>query len=72
MSEDEARRVVLEAFLPTNDQPERSLDATQERIDDRIRGDVGDPVDFSDEDAAELARNALMLDLIDSNEDSDG
>ena len=38
----------------------------------QARGSVGDPVDFSDEDAANLARTALMFGAYDDNEANNG
>ena len=72
LSEDEARRVALEAFDFLNDPTLQSASANQERIDERLRGSVGDPVEISDEDAEELAREALMLFTPKSSEVNDG
>ncbi len=61
LSENEARRVALEAFDFQNDSAGQSVDAKRERLEIRAQGRVGDPVNLSDEDAAQIAREALTF-----------
>ena len=61
LSEDDARRLALEAFDFQNRPAEPALDADDDGF--QALGHVGDPVDISDEDAAQIAREALMFDM---------
>ena len=57
LSEDEARRVALGAFGVSDYDGADS----EERLGHREQGDVGDPVNMSDEDAAKIAREAFSF-----------
>lgn len=57
LSEDEARRVALGAFGVSDYDGADN----EERLGHREQGDVGDPVDMSDEDAAKIAREAFSF-----------
>ncbi|MCY3638204.1 MAG: hypothetical protein OXG80_03800 [Chloroflexi bacterium] len=72
LSDDEARRVALGAFDFSNsiDAPMHDSDSRQPEF--QALGRVGDPVDFSDEDAAHLARTALMFGAPDDGEADSG
>ena len=61
LSEDEARRVALEGFFTLNQSTGDNTSSVDEGLEIRIKGQVGDPVDLSDEDAAEFARQALAF-----------
>ena len=61
LSEDEARRVALQAFDLQDDSAGRFADSKREGIEIRAQGQVGDPIDLSDEDAAQIARDALIF-----------
>ena len=68
LSDDEARRVATEAFSSSAGPPGSHSSAQQNEVDRRLHGNVGDPVEISVEDAAKLAREALMLGKPDSTE----
>ena len=72
LTDDEARRVALGAFDFSDniDAPKHASDSRQPEF--QARGSVGDPVDFSDEDAAQLARTALMFGAYDDSETNNG
>ena len=61
LSEGEARRVALQAFDFQDDSAGPFVDDQREDLEVRARGQVGDPVNLSDEDAAQIARDALMF-----------
>ena len=61
LSEDEARRVALGAFEHAAEPEEQPAPSAQDRIQNHAMGYVGDPVELSDEDAAQIARNVLLL-----------
>ena len=72
LSGEEARRVALGAFASPTDFNETSSDTGKSRLDSRMRGQVGDPVQLSDEDAADIAREALLFGMPGGEEASDG
>ncbi len=61
LSEDESRRVAIEAFSHISDAAEPIVGYGQARLESRTRGHVGDPIDLSEEDAVEIAREFLNI-----------
>ena len=72
LSDDEARRVALGAFDFIDNINAPTHDSDSNRPEFQAQGRVGDPVDFSDEDAAHLARAALMFGTPDDREADSG
>ena len=61
LSEDEARRVALGAFEHAAGFDDRQAAPAPDRIQSHATGFVGDPVELSDEDAAQIARDVLSF-----------
>ncbi|MXY46895.1 MAG: hypothetical protein F4Y44_07910 [Chloroflexi bacterium] len=72
LSDDEARRVALGAFDFSDNIDAPNHGSCSNRPEFQAQGRVGDPVDFSEEDAAHWARKALMFGTPDDNEASNG
>ena len=72
MSEGEARRVALGAFEYGTEFEDMPAPPTPDRLQSHATGYVGDPVDLSDEDAAQIARDVLSFGSRSSREARDG
>ena len=72
MSEHEARRVALGAFEYASDLEDQPTTSVPDRIQSHATGYVGDPVELSDEDAAQIARDILLFGSRGSGEARDG
>lgn len=72
LSEHEARRVALGAFEYTSDLEDQPTTSVPDRIQSHATGYVGDPVELSDEDAAQIARDILLFGSRGSGEARDG
>ena len=72
LSQDEARRVALEGFNALNESSEKFTGTRQAHQELRVQGRVGDPVDISEADAAEIAREVLSLNFSSPGEMIDG
>ncbi len=72
MSEPEARRVALGAFEYAGEFEEIPAPSAPDRLQSHATGYVGDPVELSDEDAAQIARDVLMFGSRDGSEARDG
>ncbi len=59
LSLDEARRVILEGFSALNSGAELGTSGSRDISEEHTYGNVGDPVDFTEEDAARMAREAF-------------
>ena len=66
LSDDEARRLALEAFERQDDTLESGRPDGADQTEFRVEGTVGDPVEISDDEAAELVRKALMLNAVEA------
>ena len=64
--------MALGAFASPTDFNETSFDTGKSQLESRMRGQVGDPVQLSDEDAAEIAREALLFGIPGGEEANDG
>ena len=71
LSEEEARRVALGAF-GASIEPGEHISPGRQRLEQRAHGDVGDPVELSDEDAAMFLRDALSFGTFGSSEAGNG
>lgn len=72
LSEPEARRVALGAFEYAGEFEEIPAPSAPDRLQSHATGYVGDPVELSDEDAAQIARDVLMFGSRDGSEARDG
>ena len=73
LSEDEARRVALGAFEHAAEFEDRpAAPPAPDRIQSHATGFVGDPVELSDEDAAQIARDVLSFGARGSGEGGNG
>ena len=72
LSQDEARRVVLEAFEISVESAGAPPPVGPRRIESEAQGRVGDPIELSDEDAEEIAREALLFGISRVSEADDG
>lgn len=61
LSEHEARRVALGAFEYAAEYTDQPVPSVPDRIQSQAMGYVGDPVELSDEDAAQIARDVLLF-----------
>ena len=61
LSEEEARRVALGAFVHAAEFEYQPVPSAPDRIQSHAVGYVGDPVELSDDDAAQIARDVLMF-----------
>lgn len=61
LSEREARRVALGAFENTAEFEDLPIPSVPGRLQSHATGYVGDPVELSDEDAAQIARDVLTF-----------
>lgn len=61
LSEHEARRVALGAFEYAAEFEDEPVPSVPDRIQSHAMGYVGDPVELSDEDAAQIAREVLLF-----------
>lgn len=61
LSEHEARRVALGAFEYAAEYADQPVPSVPDRIQSQAVGYVGDPVELSDEDAAQIARDVLLF-----------
>ena len=68
ISEDEARRVALGAFGASIETEEPISSSRRQRLKHRAYGDVGDPIDLSDEGAAQFLRDAFSFGAFGSSE----
>lgn len=72
LSEYEARRVALGAFEDSAEFEDQPFPSVPDRIQSHVMGYVGDPVELSDEDAAQIAREVLLFGPRGSKEGGDG
>ena len=72
LSQNEARRVALEAFEISDETEDALAMLSPRRIESEAQGHVGDPVELSDEDAEEIARETLMFGISGVSEARDG
>lgn len=72
LSEDEARRVALGAFDAASGATEPAATTLSQRFYGQDQGRIGDPVALSDEDAEQIAREALTFGISRISEASDG
>lgn len=72
LSEQEARRVALRAFEHAAEFEDQLAPSVPDRIQSHAIGYVGDPVELSDEDAAQIARDVLLLGTPSGREARDG
>ncbi len=72
LSEHEARRVALGAFEYAAEPEDQPVPSVLDRIQSHATGNVGDPVELSDEDAAKIARDVLLFGPQDGGEARDG
>lgn len=72
LSEREARRVALGAFEYAAGLEEQPAPPAPDRIQSHATGYVGDPVELSDEDAAQIARDVLLFGSLGGREARDG
>lgn len=61
LSEDEARRVALGAFEYASELEGQPISSMRNSIQSHGIGYLGDPVELSDEDAAQIARDVLLF-----------
>ena len=61
LSEGEARRAALGAFEHVTELEAQQAPSAPDRIQSHATGYVGDPVELSDEDAAQIARDVLLF-----------
>ena len=72
MSEREARRVALDAFENNAEFEDLPVPSVPDRLQSHTTGYVGDPVELSDEEAAQIARDVLTFGPRDGREARDG